>query len=195
MEPIKLVAGLGNPGRRYTKTRHNAGFQFIEALLKHYGYTAAELKNDKKLKAEIAKLLTANGNKVYLARPQTYMNLSGESIQLICNYFKITAQQILVVHDDIHLEPGIVKFKEYGGHGGHNGLRNIAQQLNTNQFWRLRIGVGHHSSQTSMTNYVLGEPSSHDKQCINQAFEEVLTYMDTIVEGNFSKAMQVLHQK
>lgn len=193
MGPIKLIAGLGNPGERYKKTRHNVGFQFIDQLLQHYGYSTADLKYDKKLKAELAKLAVNNQN-IFVAKPQSYMNLSGQSIQLICHYFKIDPTQILVVHDDINLDPGQVKLKEQGGHGGHNGLRNIAQNINTNQFRRLRIGVGHHGANNSMSNYVLGTPSKQDQQLINNGTQETLRYMDDILAGNFNQAMQVLHQ-
>ena len=137
--PIRLIVGLGNPGPEYERTRHNAGFRFLDALADKNGGT---FRNEPKFKGEIARARIA-GEEVWLLKPLTFMNSSGESVSAVANYYKIKPEEILVVHDEMDLLPGCMRIKQGGGNAGHNGLKSITQQLGTPNFWRLRLGIGH----------------------------------------------------
>lgn len=193
MEPIQLVVGLGNPGLHFKNTRHNIGYRFLDALIKHYGFSPREMKQNKKLKSSIGQYLI-NGRSLLMAKPLTYVNLSGESVQLLSHYYKVKPEQILVIHDEVSLPPGQAKLKREGGTGGHNGLKHITQCLGTDHYSRLRLGIGHPGNSWYMSKFVLSPASKDENQELGIAFQNVLGLSDTILEGDFSKAMQVLHQ-
>ena len=156
--PIRLVAGLGNPGREYARTRHNAGFWFADALA---GKLAASFAQENKFSADVAK-----AGDVRIVKPVTFMNLSGRAVAAVARFFAIAPEEILVVHDELDLKPGEAKMKFGGGHAGHNGLRDIQAQLGTAEFWRLRIGIGHpresELTQQEVADYVLSPPHAED---------------------------------
>jgi len=186
---IELIAGLGNPGSKYEDTRHNVGFWFLDALSRA---KACALRQDSKFQSEVGKFSQAE-HTVWLIKPMTYMNLSGQAIIALANYYKIAVENILVVHDELDLPPGVVRLKKGGGHGGHNGLRDLIAHANSNDFMRLRIGIGHPGSSREVTDYVLGTPSSQDRQIIIKAIDEVLPVLPMIIQGEFQKAMHKLH--
>jgi len=152
---LKVIVGLGNPGSKYTETRHNAGFWFIEELAREY---SASFRQEKKFHGEVAKISLA-GKDIWLLKPETFMNRSGLAVQSLMSFYRINADQLLVAHDEIDLPPGTAKLKTGGGHGGHNGLRDIINQLGTKDFHRLRIGVGHPGSKDQVVDYVLHNAS------------------------------------
>lgn len=188
---IKLIVGLGNPGSEYASTRHNAGQWLIDKLAYLFH---SELRVEKKFHGEYAKIQTPlfNGHLLF---PTTYMNRSGLSVFSICQYFDIKPSEILVIHDELDLPPGTIKLKHQGGHGGHNGLRDIQNQLNTDQFHRLRIGIGHPGDKNKVTPFVLSAPSKNEKELIEHAIEESLKHIDDILNGRFEQAKQSLHKK
>ncbi len=187
-EPIQLVAGLGNPGREYAQTRHNAGFWFADALA---AACHQQFRAEPKFKAELATLDIA-GHKVRVIKPLTFMNLSGQSVQAVCRFYRIPLAAVLVVHDDLDLEAGIIKLKWSGGHGGHNGLRDISQKLGKD-YWRLRIGISHPGDKHHVTDFVLGRPNREDREALEQAIDKGLRAIDDIVRGDTQQAMQFLH--
>lgn len=191
--PIKLIVGLGNPGAEYEETRHNAGFWFIEKLSDLYSFA---LKTDKKSKSIIGKFTSRTNQEVHVLMPQNYMNNSGASVQVFCQFFKIKPQEILVAHDELDHPAGIVRLKQAGGTGGHNGLRDIQNKLGTNSFNRLRIGIGHPrntNSPQAVHNYVLAKPNLDDKNKIMESIELANAHLDIILDGNFQTAMKNLH--
>lgn len=187
--PIKLIVGLGNPGEKYTKTRHNAGFLFLDRLLERTGGT---LKADKHCFGRLAKVSIAD-QEVRLLAPDTFMNLSGKAVQAATSYFKFRMDQVLVVHDELDLDAGIARLKLGGGHGGNNGLRDIAQKCATKEFARLRVGIGHPGVGRDVSGYVLKQPNKADQAKIDLAIDESLRVIDLIVQGDFSRAMNELH--
>ncbi len=189
-EPLQLVVGLGNPGKEYAQTRHNAGFWFVEALAAAYH---EQFRTEPKFKAELAALDIA-GHKVRVLKPLTYMNLSGQSVLAVSRFYKIPLGAVLVVHDDLDLEVGTIKLKWSGGHGGHNGLRDISQKMGKD-YWRLRIGVSHPGDKHRVTDFVLGRPSQADRQAMEQAIDKGLRAIEDIVNGETQAAMQYLHSK
>ncbi len=190
-KPLKLIVGLGNPGSKYSGTRHNVGEHFLQEFANQQ-HTPLAL--DKKFQSLYAKQLV-DGNPLYLLAPQTFMNLSGQAVRAICDYFEISSDEMLVVHDEIDLDPGIIKLKKSGGHGGHNGLRNIIQQLGTPDFYRLRVGVGHPGDRSMVVNYVLSQPSKSENQLIQEAIDHALAVMPFALHGDWEKAMQQLHSQ
>jgi PTH1 family peptidyl-tRNA hydrolase len=187
--PIKLIVGLGNPGEKYAKTRHNAGFLFLDALCAQLGVS---LKADKQLFGRSAKALIA-GHEVRLLAPDTFMNLSGKSVLAATQYYKIALHEILVVHDELDLGAGVARLKLGGGHGGNNGLRDIAQRCATTDFARLRIGIGHPGVGRDVSGYVLKQPNRDDQAKIEHAIAESLRVLDLVVQGEFPRAMNELH--
>lgn len=187
--PIKLIVGLGNPGEKYAKTRHNAGFLFLDALCEQLDIS---LKADKQLFGRSAKTLIA-GSEVRLLAPDTFMNLSGKSVLAATQYYKIALHEILVVHDELDLDAGVARLKLGGGHGGNNGLRDIAQRCATTDFARLRIGIGHPGVGRDVSGYVLKQPNRDDQIKIEHAIAESLRVLDLIVQGEFPRAMNELH--
>lgn len=187
---IQLIAGLGNPGNEYEKTRHNAGFWFIDQLTSQYNLN---LKSEAKFLGDVAKLNTSSGN-VWLLKPTTFMNRSGQSIARLAQFYKIKPEQILIVHDELDLPPGVVKLKQGGGHGGHNGLRDSIAQLGKN-FYRLRLGIGHPGSKDQVVGFVLGKTPQSEKILIESALDKALDSIELILQGDMQKAMNQLHAK
>jgi PTH1 family peptidyl-tRNA hydrolase len=186
---IKLIVGLGNPGKDYQAHRHNAGFWFVEALAHQLG---ASFNKQSKFFGETSEALLAN-KKVRFLKPQTFMNCSGQAIQSLANYFNIEAEEILVVHDELDLNPGTTKLKKGGGHGGHNGLRDTIKALDSKEFYRLRIGVGHPGNKNEVVNFVLNQPSTKELTLIEDSMGDAITVISQIVEGKFEEAMKKLH--
>jgi PTH1 family peptidyl-tRNA hydrolase len=189
--PIRLVAGLGNPGRGYARTRHNAGFWFADALAQKLG---ASFAAEAKFEGDIAKA----GN-VRIAKPSTFMNLSGRCVAAVARFFGIAADEILVVHDELDLRPGEAKMKLAGGHAGHNGLRDIQAQLGTPDFWRLRLGIGHprdsELTEQEVVDYVLKPPRAEELAAIDSSLVRALDAWPDIAAGDMEKAMMFLHTK
>ena len=187
---IDLIVGLGNPGRQYEDTRHNAGAWFVERLARKY---STSLSNDAKYNALTGRA-SINGHEVRLLIPTTFMNVSGQAVAPFANFFKIPAERILVAHDELDLPPGIAKLKQGGGHGGHNGLRDIISKLGNNkEFSRLRIGIGHPGSADKVSGFVLGKAPAKEQQYIDDAIDEALRIMPDLLGGNANKAMNRLH--
>ena len=190
---IRLIVGLGNPGQEYEQTRHNAGFWMIDNLAE--SLPGCRLQRESRFKGLAAKTRIA-GQEVWLLEPQTYMNLSGQAVAPLAKFFKITPDEILVVHDELDLAPGVAKIKKGGSSGGHNGLKDISSALGTQNFWRLRIGVGHPRAQNlqqPVIDYVLHRPRKEDQELINKAIERSLDVIPMLCEGKFDAAMLQLH--
>lgn len=188
---IQLIVGLANPGKEYALTRHNAGAWWVQALSKEYNFN---LQTESKLQATIG-TLRLNNQQVRCAIPNTFMNHSGQAVAKIAKYFSIPAEQILVVHDELDFPAGIIRIKQGGGHGGHNGLRDIVPQLGSNSFYRLRVGIGHPGDKSMVADYVLNNPSSKDKQLIEQAINQSIQFAPDIIAGNWQTVMNKLHQE
>ncbi len=190
-EPIKLIVGLGNPGREYESTRHNAGFWWVEELARMHG---ANFKTDNKFHGLVARA-TVHGNETHLLKPQTFMNVSGRAVVALALFYKILPDQILVVHDELDLPPGSAKLKLGGGHGGHNGLKDIIAHLGTKEFWRLRIGIGHPGERDQVVNYVLNAPRKEEQGLIEEALQRAQDVAPLIIEGKLEAAMLKLHSQ
>lgn len=188
MDGISLIVGLGNPGHQYANNRHNVGAWFIERLAQHQ---QSHLQAEPKFYGLISKA-TINQRIIWLLEPSTYMNESGKAVAALAKFYKIPANQILVVHDELDFPAGTLKFKTGGGHGGHNGLRDIIACLGTNDFHRLRIGIDHPGHRDLVVSYVLGDPSKNDKEKIEQAIDEGLRIIDDVVTGDFEKVTRIL---
>ncbi len=186
---ISLLVGLGNPGSQYKKTRHNAGVWFLDELVRHHQVT---LHSESKFHGATG--LCQIENEVFrFFQPLTFMNDSGIAVRSILQFHKITPEKIVVVHDELDFEPGIIRLKKGGGHGGHNGLRDIITHLNTPDFYRLRLGIGHPGDKRDVTPYVLGEPSLADHEKIKHAIHDGLGIMNDLVLGNFERAMREIN--
>jgi len=189
-ESIKLVAGLGNPGSQYESTRHNVGYWFVDELIRKYN---AQFKRESKFKGEVAKIYVA-GHDIWLLRPDTFMNLSGQSVSALARFYKIQAEEVLVIHDELDLDPGVARLKSGGGHGGHNGLRDVSEKLGKT-YQRIRLGVGHPGHKNMVSDYVLKKPSQDDRISIERAIDDALAVFELIVAGESQKAMNELHTK
>ena len=186
---IQLIAGLANPGKTYAHSRHNAGSWLIHALVKQ-GSTL--LKVDPKFFGLTAQLSLDNQS-CWLLIPTTYMNHSGQSLRALAKFYRIRPQAILVVHDELDLPAGVLRFKQGGGTGGHNGLKDIVMQLGSNDFWRLRIGIGHPGHRDAVHHYVLNSPSTTDLEAITQGIARALPQLPRFVSGQQHAVMQLLH--
>lgn len=186
---IKLIVGLQNPGAQYAMTRHNAGGWFAIKAAEIFN---ASFKKDMKYHADVTTIDTTNF-KGRIILPNTYMNRSGQSVRAIMQFFKILPEEILVAHDELDIEPGRIKLKIGGGHGGHNGLRDIQAQIGTQEFYRLRIGIGHPGHKDQVSDYVLSKPSPDDKTSINNAIQRSLDALPMILKGEFAKAMNEIN--
>ncbi|MEJ6516207.1 MAG: aminoacyl-tRNA hydrolase [Pseudomonadales bacterium] len=187
---LKLIVGLGNPGEQYARTRHNAGVWFVSRFANQQGAT---FKEEKKFFGRTATTLFES-QEMRLLLPTTYMNESGKSVRALAHFFKIPPEQILIVHDELDLPTGVIRFKQGGGLAGHNGLRDITQRLGGNQdFNRLRIGVGHPGQKSDVTGHVLGTVSKKDESTIYQCIDEALRLMPLVVNGEWQKAMNELN--
>lgn len=186
---MKLVAGLGNPGAEYSVTRHNAGFWFVDRLAAEHG---ARFGSEKKFSGELARV-ESPGVDCLLFKPATYMNSSGRALRAVAEYYRIKPAAILVVHDEIDLDAGVVRLKKGGGHGGHKGLRDISEQLGDTGYLRLRIGVGHPGDKTRVLAHVLGRPGGDDTRLIEDAIDKGLEVLPLLFAGEPDKAMTRLH--
>lgn len=186
--PIRIVFGFGNPGPEHARQRHNAGFWFADALAEQLG---VRLLMESKLHAEVGK--TSGSDPLWIVKPTTYMNRSGQAVSAILNYYKIDAADALIVHDELDLSPGVARLKFDGGHGGQNGLRDTIAQLGHGKFHRLRIGIGHPGHKDLVTPWVLGRPSVADEQAIRGAIAAALAVLPHCRQGHIDKAMQLLH--
>jgi PTH1 family peptidyl-tRNA hydrolase len=186
---LRLIVGLGNPGPEHARTRHNAGFWFIDALAES---ARARFGLESKLFGETAKVEIA-GVPVWLLRPATFMNLSGKSVAAALRYWKIEPAEALLAHDDLDLPPGAARLKFDGGHGGQNGLRDTMQLLGHGGFHRLRLGIGHPGHKDKVTGWVLGRPGKDDEAAIRRAVDDALDVLPLAVAGDFNEAMKRLH--
>lgn len=189
MAGLRLIIGLGNPGADYDRTRHNAGFWFVDALA---AQANARWGLDSKLHGEIAKVEVA-GHTLWLLKPSTFMNASGRSVAAALRYWKIDPAECLVAHDELDLAPGVARLKFDGGHGGQNGLRDIHAQLGHGKYHRLRVGIGHPGDKTKVTPWVLGRPGRDDEAAIRAAIDDALRVLPLALAGDFPEAMKRLH--
>ncbi|AXS84619.1 MULTISPECIES: aminoacyl-tRNA hydrolase [Marinobacter] len=188
-QDIVMVVGLGNPGADYENTRHNAGALFVEALARSAGQA---LRPEKKYHGLYARIQW-QGLDLHLLNPTTFMNRSGLAIKALADFFKIQPQQILVAHDELDLPPGTAKLKKGGGHGGHNGLRDTIAHLGTNEFQRLRIGIGHPGDSRKVTGYVLGRLGKQETEQLNAVTDEIMRVLPDAANGKLAAAMNRLH--
>ncbi len=189
---IQLIVGLGNPGSQYEQTRHNAGFWFVEALARQH---SASFKSENKFHGEACKI-SISGHEVWLLKPMTFMNRSGQGIAALARFYKIEPANILVAHDELDLPPGDIRLKQGGGHGGHNGLRDTIEQLgNIRDFQRLRIGIGHPGHSSQVTGYVLGKAPADEQRLMEDAIDAALKVIPLAIGGEMQKAMNELHGK
>jgi len=191
--PIRLIVGLGNPGAEYEQTRHNAGFWLVDNLAN--SLPNARLQRESCFNAMVAKTIIG-GNQLWLLEPQTYMNRSGQSVGAIARFYKIQPDEVLVVHDELDLPPGAAKLKKGGSSGGHNGLKDITSALGTQDYWRLRIGIGHPRTlnlNQPVADFVLHRPRREEQLLIEEAIEKALRIIPTAVAGDFTKATMELH--
>ena len=189
-DSLKLIVGLGNPGPQHDSNRHNAGVIFLHHLCKSYGGT---LRGESKFFGE-AGSINISGHEIKLLFPTTFMNHSGKSVAAMCKFFKIEPENMLVAYDEIDFEVGITRFKEGGGHGGHNGIRDIINALGRKKdFYRLRIGVGHPGHKSMVANYVLSDPSRSEADLIMSNIEDAIRVMPRAVNGEWEEAMKALH--
>lgn len=186
---ILLIVGLANPGSEYEHTRHNAGAWFVSDIAEDAGVT---LRQNSKFKGQYG-VVKLHGHECHLLIPSTYMNNSGQAVQAIANFYKIPPAAILIAHDEIDLPPGTVRLKINGGHGGHNGLRDIISHLDSKEFYRLRIGVGHPGNSDMVVDYVLSPPKKTELAAIDKALHAAEGILPFILAGEFQKAMQYLH--
>ena len=186
---IRLFVGLGNPGTEYAATRHNAGFWWLDALASQWG---ARLVPERSYQALAARVNRPAGP-IWLLQPMTFMNRSGVSVATLSRFFKIEPAQILVVHDELDLQPGQAKLKLGGSAAGHNGLKDIHTMLGTQDFWRLRLGIGHPGVKAEVVNYVLKKPSAEHREAIDKASEQSIKAVDHLLAGEMDKALAVVH--
>ena len=190
MSQIKLIIGLANPGAKYEGTRHNAGEWLINELARMYNVS---LKEEAKYFGKVAKINTAQGE-VRLLVPTTFMNLSGKAVGALANFYRIKPEEILVAHDELDLPPGVAKIKQGGGHGGHNGLKDIIASLgNNNNFYRVRIGIGHPGHRDLVAGYVLGKPAPQDQEKIDAAVDEASRCVEVLFKESIVKATNRLN--
>ena len=190
MSEIKLIVGLGNPGDKYTDTRHNAGEWLIERLARRFNVS---LNPESKFFGKTARTLV-NGKEVRLLVPTTFMNLSGKAVGALASFYRIKPEEILVIHDELDLLPGTAKLKQGGGHGGHNGLKDIVAQLgNNNNFYRLRIGIGHPGHRDLVAGYVLNKPSPADRDALEKVLDEATDCVEMIFKDGMVKATNRLN--
>lgn len=184
-----LVVGLGNPGPKYSETRHNAGFWFLDALS---GPAGSGLRSQSRLHAEFLKT-SWRGHELILARPTTFMNHSGQAVRALVDYFKVPVGRLVVAYDELDLPAGVARLKQGGGHGGHNGIRDICRHLGDPGFLRIRLGIGHPGHRDAVTGYVLGRPTAGDRQAIDRAIDRSIDVLPMVFDGKVQNAMTTLH--
>lgn len=188
---IRLVVGLGNPGKEHERTRHNAGFWLVERFASASG---AVLRKDPKFQAIVGRMQAGNaGGSAWLLLPQSYMNASGRPVQMLAGFFKIKPEEILVVHDELDFPPGTARIKQGGGIAGHNGLKDISQRLATHEYWRLRLGVGKPPAGMEGADYVLQRPPPEERAAIDASIEKALAVLPLCLSGDMQTAMHKLH--
>ena len=189
MSAIRLIVGLGNPGREYETTRHNVGFRWVDELarLQNLGF-----KSEAKFHG-LAARGQLHGHEMLLLKPQTFMNLSGRAVGALMQFYKIAPAEILVVHDELDLPPGVARLKTGGGHGGHNGLKDIIAHLGSKDFWRLRLGIGHPGTGSDVASYVLNDPRKEERELIDEAMQRAQDIAHLVIEGKTEAAMLKLH--
>jgi len=188
---IRLVVGLGNPGKEYERTRHNAGFWLVERFASASGIA---LRKDPKFQALVGRVAGVDpASPAWLLMPQSFMNASGRPVQMLAGFFKIKPEEILVVHDELDFPPGVAKMKQGGGIAGHNGLKDISQRIASHDYWRLRIGVGKPPAGSEGADYVLQKPSAEDREAINAAIDKALAILPECLSGDMQTAMHKLH--
>jgi len=190
MTTIRLLVGLGNPGPEYEDTRHNAGFWWIDAVASKL---RASLTPERSYHGLVARVNRPGGDPLWLLKPMTFMNLSGKSVAALARFFKIAPAEILVVHDELDLQPGQMKLKLGGSAAGHNGLKDIHAQLSTQDFWRLRLGIGHPGVKAEVVNYVLRKPLAEHRKAIDEAIDRSLESLDLLLAGDMERAMMKVH--
>jgi PTH1 family peptidyl-tRNA hydrolase len=188
---LQLVVGLGNPGPQYEHTRHNAGFWLVDELARHYG---GHFRPDTKFGGEVAEI-SLTGQRLWLLKPMTFMNRSGQPVARLVNFYKIPPAAILVAHDELDLPPGTMRLKRAGGHGGHNGLRDIIAQVGSNDFLRLRIGIGHPGDSKEVVGYVLRRAPQDEQQLIERRLQDAVREFPRLAEGQLERVMHTLHSR
>jgi len=188
--PVRVIVGLGNPGAEYLRTRHNVGFWFVDALAAEY---RAAFKAARRFHGDTARA-RIEGETVLLVKPDTYVNRSGLAVRAVLDYFKHSPEEVMVVHDDLDLPPGTVRFKRGGGHGGHNGLRDVIRHCGPD-FGRLRFGIGHPGGGGQVIDYVLGTPRPEEEDAILDALGEAMRELPKFLAGDAEAAMRVLHNR
>ncbi len=188
---LRLVVGLGNPGPQYAQTRHNAGFWFADQLAHQHG---GLFRSDGKVYGDLCRIIVA-GQVLWVLKPTTFMNRSGLAVATLARFHRIPRSEILVVHDDLDLLPGVVRLKQAGGHGGHNGLRDLIAQLGGNDFPRLRLGIGHPGDSREVLDYVLHRVPQSEQMLVDRAITDALHELPRMVIGQWDRAMQILHSR
>ena len=200
MSGLFLIVGLGNPGSKYTQTRHNAGFWFLDALRNQIdkgGHidtagTSVGFRSQTKVSAEICRT-RLYGRDCILAKPTVFMNHSGQAVRALMDYYRITEKNLLVAYDELDLPAGTVRLKQGGGHGGHNGMRDIFRHLDNSDFMRLRVGIGHPGFKDAVTGYVLSRPTADQEQMMMHSIGDAVAVMPDLLAGNVAKATKDLH--
>lgn len=188
---VQLIVGLGNPGPKYEQTRHNVGFVFLDELARANG---AGFRVENKFHGEVCKL-SIGGRDIWLLKPNTFMNLSGKAVAALAHFYKIPPEAVLVVHDELDIPPGQLRLKQGGGHGGHNGLRDIISRLGSRDFHRLRVGIGHPGDSREVSGYVLSRAPGDDRMAIANALDDARRELPRILDGDWQKAMNHLHSR
>jgi PTH1 family peptidyl-tRNA hydrolase len=188
---IQLIVGLGNPGTEYEPTRHNAGFWFVDELARR---CQQSFRVEARFHSEVARC-ELQGAECRLQKPRTYMNRSGQAVRALMQFFRIPVEQILVVHDELDLPVGTIKLKKGGGHGGHNGLRDLISHLGSGAFYRLRIGIDHPGHKDQVVDYVLRQPGKQERRLTDDAIDAALEVMPAVIGGHMEKAMHRLHSR
>jgi len=188
---VRLVVGLGNPGPDYAQTRHNAGFWLVDELARQHG---GNFRPESRFHGETCRI-ALNGQELWLLKPMTFMNRSGQAVAALARFHKITLPEILIVHDDLDLPPGVVRLKRSGGHGGHNGLRDLIAHLGGNDFPRLRLGIGHPGHSREVLDHVLHRAPQAERALLEQAITDALRELPRLIAGQWNPAMQTLHSR
>ncbi|MFZ1641862.1 MAG: aminoacyl-tRNA hydrolase [Candidatus Contendobacter sp.] len=191
MPSLQLVVGLGNPGPQYADTRHNAGFRLVDELARQHG---GHFRPESRYHGETCRIALA-GQELWLLKPMTFMNRSGLAVAALARFHRIPAPALLVVHDDLDLPPGVARLKRAGGHGGHNGLRDLIAHLGGNDFLRLRLGIGHPGDSREVLDYVLRRAPSSERALLEQAMLDALRELPCLVAGQWDRAVHALHSR
>lgn len=191
MTGIRLFVGLGNPGPQYEATRHNAGFWWVDEIARS---TGARLAAEPKFFG-LAGRMKSGAHEAWLLEPTTFMNASGRAVAALARFYKIAPEEILVIHDELDLPPGTAKIKKGGGNGGHNGLKDISAHLGTQDYWRLRLGIGHPGDKSAVANFVLHEPGRDEATLIQDNIDQSVKLLPLLLEGSMEAAMLKLHTK